>query len=135
MLGVLEAGEQVGTVSGGCVEEDLLERIGAGEFSGESPKLVEYGVSALENERLGLPCGGKLVLLIEQLNTGDSTYRLVAHALSPGKIVTPVYLGQRGHPVGFDQGYFHTLKNLCGDEGARKLINANWIQLTCAWAL
>jgi CTP:molybdopterin cytidylyltransferase MocA len=46
-------------------------------------------------------------------------------ALCPGKIVTPVYLGQRGHPVGFDQGYFHTLKNLCGDEGARKLINAN----------
>jgi molybdenum cofactor cytidylyltransferase len=54
-----------------------------------------------------------------------ATYRLVAQTLSPGKIVTPVYLGQRGHPVGFDQGYFHILKNLCGDEGARKLIDAN----------
>jgi xanthine dehydrogenase accessory factor len=80
MLGVLEAGEQVGTVSGGCVEEDLLERIGAGEFSGASPKLVEYGVSAQENERLGLPCGGKLVLLIEQLNTGDSSWITAALA-------------------------------------------------------
>jgi xanthine dehydrogenase accessory factor len=80
MLAVLEAGEQVGTVSGGCIEEDLLERIGAGEFSGESPKLVEYGVSAQENERLGLPCGGKLVLLIEQLNTGDSSWITAALA-------------------------------------------------------
>ena len=74
MLGALASGEQVGTVSGGCVEEDLLERIGAGEFSGESPQLVDYGVSAQENERLGLPCGGKLVLLIEQLNTGDADW-------------------------------------------------------------
>lgn len=80
MLGVVEGGEQVGTVSGGCVEEDLLERIGAGEFSGESPQLVEYGVSAQENERLGLPCGGKLVLLIEQLNSDDSIW--IAAALS-----------------------------------------------------
>lgn len=80
MLGVLGAGEQVGTVSGGCVEEELLERIGAGGFSGESPELVEYGVSAEENQRLGLPCGGKLVLLIQQLKTSDSGW--IAAALA-----------------------------------------------------
>ena len=53
------------------------------------------------------------------------TYRLVANALTPGKIVTPVYLGQRGHPVGFDQSYFPTLMGLRGDQGARQIIGAN----------
>jgi molybdenum cofactor cytidylyltransferase len=53
------------------------------------------------------------------------TYRLVANALTPGKIVTPVYLGQRGHPVGFDQSYFPTLMRLRGDQGARQVISAN----------
>lgn len=55
----------------------------------------------------------------------SGTYRLVAKALSPGKIVTPVYLGKRGHPVGFDQSYFSLLKGLRGDQGARQLIAAN----------
>lgn len=80
MLGMLGSGEQVGTISGGCIEEDLLERIGVGEFSGESPQLHEYGVSVQENERLGLPCGGKLVLLIEQLNREGSNWISVALA-------------------------------------------------------
>jgi len=74
MLAALDNGELAGSVSGGCVEEDLLERIGAGEFSGNPPQLIEYGVSALENERLGLPCGGKLTLLVEQLGTTDARW-------------------------------------------------------------
>lgn len=71
MLAVLDSGEQVGTVSGGCVEEDLLEKLRTGSFSGQAPTLVEYGVSAEENERLGLPCGGRLTLLIQQLRPRD----------------------------------------------------------------
>ena len=55
VVAVTDDGRQVGSVSGGCVEEDLLERLRAGEFAGELPELVEYGVSAEENERLGLP--------------------------------------------------------------------------------
>ncbi|RLQ21063.1 XdhC family protein [Seongchinamella sediminis] len=72
LLAVLDRGEQIGSVSGGCVEEDLLERLRAGFYTGERPELVEYGVSAEENERLGLPCGGRLVLLIQQLQPADS---------------------------------------------------------------
>lgn len=71
MLGVLNSGEQAGTVSGGCVEEDLLEKLRGGAFSGQKPELVEYGVSAEENERLGLPCGGRLTLLIQRLGKCD----------------------------------------------------------------
>lgn len=71
MMACLEDGRQVGSVSGGCVEEDLLEKLRAGQYAGLTPQLVEYGVSAEENERLGLPCGGRLHLLLQQLGPAD----------------------------------------------------------------
>lgn len=71
---IADDGRQVGSVSGGCVEDDLVERLRAGAISGELPQLLEYGVSAEENERLGLPCGGRLTLLLQHLDARDSTW-------------------------------------------------------------
>ena len=71
---VTDDGRQVGSVSGGCVEEDLLERLRVGTWTGERPELVEYGVSAEENERLGLPCGGRLTLLLQRLEETDRNW-------------------------------------------------------------
>jgi xanthine dehydrogenase accessory factor len=82
LIAINSDGRQVGSVSGGCVEEDLLERLLSGEFSGVSPELLEYGVSAEENERLGLPCGGRLTLLLQRLDAVDSIWLEQAlHAL------------------------------------------------------
>ena len=53
-------GRVCGSLSGGCVEEDLIERLRAGELATAGPMLRTYGLSAAENERLGLPCGGRL---------------------------------------------------------------------------
>jgi xanthine dehydrogenase accessory factor len=64
-------GRQVGSVSGGCVEEDLVERLRTGQYTGDRPELIEYGVSAEENERLGLPCGGRITLLLQRLQQDD----------------------------------------------------------------
>jgi len=64
-------GSQVGSVSGGCVEEDLIARLLAGEFNGPQVYLTEYGVSAEDNEKWGLPCGGRLELAIQQLGGKD----------------------------------------------------------------
>jgi xanthine dehydrogenase accessory factor len=58
----------VGSLSGGCVEEDLIDRLTGGESPDPLPQLLEYGVSAEENERLGLPCGGKLEVLLEPMD-------------------------------------------------------------------
>jgi xanthine dehydrogenase accessory factor len=74
LVGILDSGQQVGTVSGGCVEEDLLERLRAGEFNGDAPELIEYGLTAADNERLGLPCGGRLTLLLQRLDEGDRAW-------------------------------------------------------------
>lgn len=68
-LGTLMAcnatGSQAGSLSGGCVEEDLIERLRAGKTAAETPEFCSYGLSAEENERLGLPCGGRLSVLVE----------------------------------------------------------------------
>jgi len=74
MLVVDSDGRQRGSVSGGCVEEDLLERIAAGEFSSKSPTILEYGLQPEENERLGLPCGGRLTLLLQHLSPSDDRW-------------------------------------------------------------
>ena len=62
------SGKAIGSLSGGCVEEDLLARLASGEFNTTKPETVEYGVSADENERLGLPCGGRLRVLVQGLD-------------------------------------------------------------------
>ena len=64
----------VGSVSGGCVEQCLIERLEIGEFPPGTARLTQYGVDASDNERYGLPCGGRLTLMIEALsevNLGD----------------------------------------------------------------
>ncbi|MDD3355019.1 XdhC family protein [Zoogloea sp.] len=58
-------GRVQGSVSGGCVEDDLMARMRAGEFAGTAPVLLRYGVSREDAARFGLPCGGTLELLLE----------------------------------------------------------------------
>ncbi|WP_240732835.1 XdhC family protein [Halioglobus maricola] len=74
MLCCLASGEQVGSLSGGCVEEDLLERIQQGKIDRKKPQIVEYGVSPEDNEKLGLPCGGRLFVLVQQLDQTDISW-------------------------------------------------------------
>jgi xanthine dehydrogenase accessory factor len=71
MLACLDDGRQCGSISGGCVEEDMLERLRAGEFTSPLPRRLEYGLSAEENERLGLPCGGRITVLLQRLDRAD----------------------------------------------------------------
>ncbi|HCS27422.1 MAG TPA: hypothetical protein DIW43_08200 [Spongiibacteraceae bacterium] len=67
LLALNGVGELVGSLSGGCIEDDLLERIKRGELANASPVIELFGVTAEENERLGLPCGGRLEVLVEPL--------------------------------------------------------------------
>jgi xanthine dehydrogenase accessory factor len=58
-------GQVQGSVSGGCIEDDLIRRAADGEFNGSAPRLLRYGVTADEAHRFGLPCGGTLELVLE----------------------------------------------------------------------
>jgi xanthine dehydrogenase accessory factor len=65
-MAVRADGLVVGSVSGGCIEDDLVRRVQAGEFAQASaPRVLRYGVTADEAHRFGLPCGGSLELLLE----------------------------------------------------------------------
>ena len=58
-------GHIAGSLSGGCIEEDLLEKLQRGEMASSGPEVLVYGVSQAETERFGLPCGGQLHVVIE----------------------------------------------------------------------
>ncbi len=66
LLALRDDGLVVGSVSGGCVEDDLIDRVRHGERVA-TPALVTYGVSKDEAARFGLPCGGNLRLVQEPL--------------------------------------------------------------------
>ncbi|GAB1579345.1 XdhC family protein [Bordetella petrii] len=59
-------GRMIGSVSGGCVEDDLIARARAGSLPAH-PDRITYGVTGDEAARFGLPCGGTLRLVVEPL--------------------------------------------------------------------
>lgn len=63
LAAIRDDGILVGSVSGGCIEDDLVRR--RTEYSGRKPHFVSYGVTADEARRFGLPCGGELEILVE----------------------------------------------------------------------
>ena len=74
-LVIRKDGQHVGSLSGGCVEEDFIERLKQGEF--ECPiTMLRYGESgSLPGAHVVLPCGGILDVLIEQLLPNDHTHK------------------------------------------------------------
>jgi xanthine dehydrogenase accessory factor len=77
IMALCEDGAVVGSVSGGCIEDDLIYQHTHAYASLHSPseaskkipsgppRFVKYGVTADEAHRFGLPCGGTLELLLE----------------------------------------------------------------------
>lgn len=68
MMALDEKGNVHGSLSGGCIEDELLAKLQRGELTVAGPVLLEYGVSPEENERFGLPCGGRMHILLEPLS-------------------------------------------------------------------
>ena len=66
-------GVVVGSLSGGCVEDDLLEKLTTGELAADGPQFFQYGITAEETEKLGLPCGGHLYIVVEALRPDEAT--------------------------------------------------------------
>jgi xanthine dehydrogenase accessory factor len=64
-LALRDDGKVQGSVSGGCIEDDLITRMRDGRIAGTQPFSLTYGVSKEEATRFGLPCGGTLELVVE----------------------------------------------------------------------
>jgi xanthine dehydrogenase accessory factor len=71
LVAVRDDGQISGSVSGGCVEDDLVEKVRAKAIAATKPQELTYGVTNEEATRWGLPCGGTLQLVLEPV-TGAS---------------------------------------------------------------
>ncbi|CAN5417637.1 XdhC family protein [soil metagenome] len=105
IMALCEDGAVVGSVSGGCIEDDLIYRFtqayaqgkaqAAGTNAGSDaanqipsgpPGFVKYGITADEAHQFGLPCGGTLELLLEYDPDAARLAELVT-ALEAGKLM------------------------------------------------
>jgi xanthine dehydrogenase accessory factor len=104
IMALAEDGAVVGSVSGGCIEDDLIYRH-TQAYSGQepghqipsgAPSFVKYGVTADEAHRFGLPCGGTLELLLEYDPDAASLDALV-RALEAGRLMRRTVQLADGH--------------------------------------
>jgi len=87
MLAVREDGLVVGSVSGGCIEDDIVDRTRREGQKATRCEVVTYGVTADEARRFGLPCGGTIQLVLEPL-TRESGMRALLREVEAGHLVT-----------------------------------------------
>ncbi len=65
LMAITQCGQQVGSLSGGCVEEELCSKLRNSQTL-TAPAVFQFGISSEESARLGLPCGGQMDVLVEQ---------------------------------------------------------------------
>jgi xanthine dehydrogenase accessory factor len=75
---IRDDGLVVGSVSGGCIEDDLVERVRSRAAAAVRPERVKYGVTAEEAFKFGLPCGGTIELVLEPLGADAQIGDLLA---------------------------------------------------------
>ena len=112
LLAVRDDGGVSGSVSGGCVEDDLIARIRAGEYAElQRPSMVAYGVTKEEATRFGLPCGGTLRLVqepvqdvawIEEVLRQTAAHQLLARTLTLSSGQVTLRQAVRGESLQFD---------------------------------
>jgi xanthine dehydrogenase accessory factor len=137
LLAMRGDGQVVGSVSGGCVEDDLIDRVRKGERVAR-PSLVTYGVTKEEAARFGLPCGGTLRLVqeplrdtawIDELLARTSRHELVARRLDLSSGEVAVEPARRGEAFVFDG---QTLRALFGPRWRMLIIGAGQLSRVLA---
>lgn len=93
IMALAERGAVSGSVSGGCIEDDLIARYTRAAAADAlhaspdgAPQFVKYGISADEAHRFGLPCGGTLELLLE-FDPDVAALDDLVHALEAGGLM------------------------------------------------
>lgn len=70
LFAIASEGQFIGSVSGGCIENDIVAQVQSGKLS--YPQQLTYGITDEQGRAFGLLCGGHITLVIEWLNTVDT---------------------------------------------------------------
>lgn len=117
-LAVRADGVTIGSVSGGCVEDDIILRMREGRLGGQLPFSLTYGVTKEEAARYGLPCGGALQLVVEpQPDAGQlealaarlARGELTARAIDLARGTATLEAASRGDTLSWDGQYLRTV--------------------------
>ena len=86
MMVIRDDGQVAGSVSGGCIEDDLIRRVAAGELALHRPEATIYGQTAEEVRRFGLPCGGSVQVVLEPLSDASGLEELLRNLESSQRV-------------------------------------------------
>ena len=86
LLLIRDDGIHAGSVSGGCIEEDLVNRYKNNELTDRYPNFINYGVDRQDALRFGLPCGGRLELVVEKLESA-TPLKVLLDIMAKGDLV------------------------------------------------
>jgi len=137
LLCVRDDGLVAGSVSGGCVEDDLIARVRTGERVAR-PTEITYGVTGEEAARFGLPCGGTLRLVqeplsdtqwIDELLSRTSRHELVARVLMLESGAVSLQPARRGEVFSLEHGI---MRQLFGPRWRMLLIGAGQLSQVLA---
>jgi xanthine dehydrogenase accessory factor len=78
MLVIRDDGQVMGSVSGGCVEDDLIDKVKSRAIAADKPEVTVYGVTQEQATRYGLPCGGTLQIVLEPVTAESKLRELLA---------------------------------------------------------
>jgi xanthine dehydrogenase accessory factor len=78
LMAIRGDGQVAGSLSGGCIEDDLIARVRRGELVLGLPQSTTYGASAPQAQRFGLPCGGTVQVVLEPLGAQSMWPELLA---------------------------------------------------------
>jgi len=102
LVALRDDGRVVGSVSGGCIEDDLIHKVQNGTLPMLQPHRLRYGVSADEATRFGLPCGGTLELVLEPVETHSMIEALLARLDKGHRVRRTLELGTGVVSLDFD---------------------------------
>jgi xanthine dehydrogenase accessory factor len=143
LLAVRDDGLVSGSVSGGCVEDDLIARTRARLRAGadaapDKPSMIAYGATREEATRFGLPCGGTLRLVqesvvdgawVEQVLARTAGHQLVARTLDLATGAVALSDAVRGQALAFTGA---TLTTIFGPKWRLLLIGAGQLSQAVA---
>jgi len=130
MLVIRDDGHVIGSVSGGCIEDDMIDKVRHQALARGKPASLTYGVTTEQAQRFNLPCGGTLQIVLEPVTAASrlgelleiiGRHELVARFLDMETGAVRLEPGQWSDVLDFDE---KTLKTVHGPRWRLLIIGA-----------